>query len=273
MLLAAGACSPFGEEPAAQGASTDGGVDAASADAEEDAAPDAAAACSNGALTFARYGYASVPAHASLDAPGALTVEAWIKPATLIGAREAHIVSHHDHNNSDGYVLMLFGGLALRIYSSSGSGQMDEIKASTNPITQGAWHHVAGVLDPGASKLRLFVDGAMVKEQSTSRSKADAYAGPLRIGMAAYADGFGFEGIIDEVRVSGVARYSSAFTPAYPLPNDEPDTIGSWHLTEGSGDVVKEAQARLPGGALGKTSSGEATLPAWSTPECPIPRR
>lgn len=278
-LLAAG-CTPFGEDLATADASTDGGSPtpadgAAPPDSGGSDAEGGASTCPNGALRFAGGGFVEVPHAASMDAPGALTVEAWIKPDTAIGGGEAHIVSHHDYEVSDGWVLMLFGGLAFRVYSGTGTGQGDEIKASSPQIELGKWHHVAGVFEPSSTsgRMRLYTDGVLVKQQSANRTKADAYAGPLRIGLAAYSEGFGFEGVIDEVRVSSVARYTGAYTPQHPLPDDEPGTIGTWHFSEGSGDAAKESRARLPDGARGKIGSGSATVPAWATPECPLPAK
>jgi hypothetical protein len=43
--------------------------------------------------------------------------------------------------------------------------------------------------------------------------------------------------IIDEVRISSVARYSDNFTPARRFEPDD-QTIGLWHFDEGNGEVA-----------------------------------
>jgi hypothetical protein len=135
------------------------------------------------------------------------------------------------------------------------------------------WHHVAGVLDSEAGELRLFLDGALLRKQTTARRAAEPYAGPLRIGLAAEGNGgFGFDGLIDEVRVSRVARYAAAFAPPYPLPDGEPDTVATWHFSELTGTKAADTTGEHPG-TLGKITSAGATPPTWTAAECPLPSR
>ena len=48
------------------------------------------------------------------------------------------------------------------------------------------------------------------------------------------------KGIVDEVRISNVARYTTDFTPAKRFQSDE-NTIVLYHFDEGSGDLLKDA--------------------------------
>ena len=78
----------------------------------------------------------------------------------------------------------------------------------TRTIPQTAWHHYAVVKASGG--IKMFYDGT---EESYSQSTAGAenISGDApRIGLNAWA---GFNGYIDEFRVSDTARYSSTFTP------------------------------------------------------------
>jgi len=49
-----------------------------------------------------------------------------------------------------------------------------------------------------------------------------------------------FHGILDEVRISNIARYTKDFTPAKRFTTDK-NTMALYHFDEGSGDVLKDA--------------------------------
>ena len=48
-----------------------------------------------------------------------------------------------------------------------------------------------------------------------------------------------FHGIIDEVRISNVARYTKDFTPKKRFENDE-NTLALYHFDQASGTVLKD---------------------------------
>jgi len=62
----------------------------------------------------------------------------------------------------------------------------------------------------------------------------------LLTGTEPFRIGEGFFGIIDEVRVSKVARYNKGFTPARRFEPDA-DTIALYHFDEGQGDILKDS--------------------------------
>lgn len=49
-----------------------------------------------------------------------------------------------------------------------------------------------------------------------------------------------FRGVLDEVRISSVARYEGDFTPARRHEPDE-KTIALYHMDEGEGDTLEDA--------------------------------
>lgn len=259
-------CTPFEASSSAPATTLEAGTPDAQPSVDAASSADAGPSCPNGALQLSRGGHVEVPPAPELDAKQKLTVEAWIKPSTSIMTREVHIVSHHDHDDSDGYVLMLFNGLKFRVYGGNGANQQDEAQT---PITLGEWHHVAGVYDGSAREIRLYVDGVLKKTDTDVRASIDAYRGPLRIGLASYEDRFDYDGLIDEVRVSHAVRYTQSFAPAFPLPDDEADTLATWHFNEGAGTTASDSRQRLSG-TLKKERTGAAI--GWTTPECPLPR-
>jgi hypothetical protein len=193
----------------------------------------------------------SVPDAAELDAIAPITVEAWIKAASY--PSEVQIVSHHDHNAQTGWVLLIFQGSEMQFrYQFGGSIN----SSGFTPVSAGTWHHVAATCDAGV--VRLFVDGAQVHQGNIPTGVAEDYSGPLAIGRAAYTDGFHFLGIIDDVRISNVARYTSDFTPAHSFSPDA-NTVALWDF-EGQGQLVKDATG-MHDGTLGADQASASDDP------------
>ena len=84
-------------------------------------------------------------------------------------------------------------------------------------LTTGTWAHVAW--SRSGSTLKAFLNGTQV---FSGTSSASANATGLKVGYQAfYVDQYQFNGYLDEIRVSNVARYTTAFIPAQvPFTND-----------------------------------------------------
>ncbi len=91
--------------------------------------------------------------------------------------------------------------------------------------------------------MRCFVDG-----KSVDATPFQIVPGSLsyRIGGTGrkqeYENGYGreYEGSIDEVRISSVARYTADFKPSLRHEVDE-QTLAVYHFDEGEGDVAHDA--------------------------------
>ena len=95
-------------------------------------------------------------------------------------------------------------------------------------VCDGKWHYLAMTHD--GKTVKLFVDGKNVKEQAVAyRPQAKPEPGPLLIGGAYSGDHhIGCDGLIDDVRISNVAR-PLAGAPAAALPRDT-ETLSLWNL-------------------------------------------
>lgn len=149
-----------------------------------------------------------------LDVPdGPFTVEGWFRAKDLVGRRGLAAKTEA----SEFGILLYDGAPAFHVFLGDAYANA---KAEA-PVTADAWHHVAGVFD--GAEVRLYVDGRLVARGKGSGARR-RNAVPFCVG--ADPDGRGtptsfFEGLIDEVRVSKVARYSrDSFTPARAF---EPD--------------------------------------------------
>lgn len=195
----------------------------------------------------------SVPDQVTLDGLAPLTVEAWVYPESYPG--EVQIVSHHDHGAHTGYVLLIFSGSEMQFrYQFDGQNH----PSGFTPVVAQQWHHVAATYDSGT--VRLFVDGQMKHEGTIAQGVADDCDAPLAIGRAAYEDSFHFHGIIDEVRISRVARYEESFVPAKAPFAPDADTVALYHFDEDGGQVAADATGAHDG-SLGATNQAAADDP------------
>jgi hypothetical protein len=145
--------------------------------------------------------FVSVADSASVDATGALTLEAWINPRTLSSYRM--IVNKTTNGQPSNYYLATVGqGLGFGFYTA---GWQDHVAGGVT-LQPNTWYHVAAVYSDAANSVRLYVNGNEVFSGVETNSLT-ANSNTLRMGI-----GFPnevFDGLIDEVRI-----YNRALTPA-----------------------------------------------------------
>ncbi len=195
--------------------------------------------------------FASAPDSASLDvgdeSSESLTVEAWIYPRSFpaapstTGENEMIIAA-----KSNAYRLSIqrdkdtfgnsFPGFRFQVQIDTVSSFA--VVASFSSVTLNQWYHIAGVFDNFADKIKLYVNGqqkvsSTVSSNLTNSSETFIVGGPPPSSGDKY-----FNGRIDEIRVSDVARYSSDFSsPSGPFVPDA-NTRALWHFDESVGSTV-----------------------------------
>ncbi|HEU4511016.1 MAG TPA: LamG domain-containing protein [Pyrinomonadaceae bacterium] len=153
--------------------------------------------------------YVSVPNSTSINISGPITIEAWIKVNALTGNYQEIVYRHSWQvpGSGGGYEFSItnIGKLRLDLYQSP--TQYTTVIGSTT-ITAGTWHHVAGVWD--GNQMRLYLNGVLDGSLWTTNGPASGNS-PLKIGVNT-GGSYYFNGLIDHVRISAAALYSSNFT-------------------------------------------------------------
>jgi len=240
-------------------------VDAAVADSNSgDAGP-----CTDYALLFdGTDDYFEVPDSSSLDGMSAFTIEAWVYIAGPVDAStRMRIISHHSAGAPPytGYSLAVYYGPWSLFMGHGASYQSANSANAADWPVPGRWYHVAGSFD--GSVASLFVNGKLLATVA-GQSVPDDCADPLTVGAGAYDHAYPFSGLIDEVRVSSVARYSADFAPPTAKFVDDSDTAVLWHLDEGSGQMAFDTSAHERDAFLGSDSSADAMDPTWVVTDC-----
>lgn len=105
-------------------------------------------------------------------------------------------------------------------------GRGGEVFSETN-ICDGKWHAVAAVIEP--DRVRLFVDGQLVKDAPSPQIAGSPLPGKLAFGDIVEG-GLGCHGLVDNVRLSRGAR-DIRTAPITPLLRDD-STLGVWDFDE-----------------------------------------
>jgi len=105
--------------------------------------------------------------------------------------------------------------------------------------------HVAGVYD--GKLVQLYINGKLQKREAQTMNPH--FPSPHDFMVGADPDGQGFphqyfKGIIDEVRISKVARYTKNFSPTKEKFKTDKDTIVLYHFDEGKGKIAKDSSGQ-----------------------------
>lgn len=165
--------------------------------------------------------FVQIPNAAQYNFSTALTVEAWVKPATTAQPNGAGIVVKGPFNGEDFY-LDVSGG-KYRFSACPGAGPSAPNAATANAsIAAGEWTHIAGVFNGTVNT--LFVNGVASPNVSAACARNGVISSqPIGVGSRKSGTGafdLGFQGAIDEVRlINGLesaaqvqADYASSLT-------------------------------------------------------------
>src|SRR5206468_2777436 len=149
------------------------------------------------------------PSSSALEIAGSFTVEAWVSRRFPSNDFDVILNKGVDDGTPRNYRMNFETDGRLRFFWELSDGtNRDTYSAST--VLDTAWHHIAGVHDQAAGENRIYIDGRLDAQEA--RSGTPATNGEQVLIGARDIDGFDdFSGLIDEVRISSVARYGPSF--------------------------------------------------------------
>lgn len=195
------------------------------------------------------------------------TIEAWIMRKNDLGRYETVLSDATSNYDQAMFSLYVDGG-----GQDCGAGDQfayyqingNSVQCSGVTAQLDVWYHIAVSRDSAGTR-RFFVNGELVSTQANSPETTDS-SGLFALGRAGNYKGEYFAGLIDEVRISSFARYTSNFAPPTArLPDNSPGTVALWHLDEGSGQTAFDASGNDRHGTLGFGSGADPADPTWSS--------
>lgn len=196
--------------------------------------------------------YVSVPDDPTLDGGGRpLTVEAWVWYDSLSTGCMTAVRKGTSSSPTYDYWLHKNISPGDSLYWGSWTGFT---VVTFSAVTAGAWYHYAGVYDPTAGEARTYINGVELAS-STLAGTPTANDEDLRIGID-WDFGCPTLGVIDEVRLSSVVRYTADFLPDVHFTTDA-DTMALYHFDTYEGTVAVDES--------GNGNDGTIVGASWTT--------
>ena len=220
----------------------------------------------NGAMAFTGAPSRVLAPHSSsLDQTGAMTISAWIKPASITGFTNnfATLVSKRTGSEVLPYGLMLGNNGALSAdWRVSAGGDVNGYTTISvgNVVPVNTWTHVAYTRT--ATQTFLYVNGSAVKTANNGFTVAPPVTNtlPLNIGGAT-TQYSGFTGSMDDVRIYNRALSQqelvtqfSQYKSQLAVGNLQSGLVGSWNMNGNAKDATPNASNCVLAGAPAPTA-------------------
>ena len=199
--------------------------------------------------------FISISRASSLEPSTAITVEAWVNWDNHLASSYGAVVNKPKYEDSEPYVsYSLEQEVSDPVFEFTINVNNTLRQTGRPTLGEDAWHHLVGTWSSG-DYLRLYIDGVQASTSSSSYSGSITYYNmPTTIGVnqVSYQNNSMLDGIVDEVRISKIARSAqwirteynnqvwpnTAVTPS-PTPNNSPGggfiTVDSSYETEEGG--------------------------------------
>jgi len=202
---------------------------------------------------------------------GAIGKDAW---ATGVVVLDRDVLGDGDFGD---FGVGLFGGrLAFGVTRSSGG----QTVCGKGDVLDSSWHHVALTRQRATGELKIFVDGALDASALDVTASQDVSYNPAHLNPDANdpflvlgankhdpAPPLAFKGLIDELRVSTVLRYTGTFARPSGSFVVDGNTAALYHFDESSGtDILDASNGNASPGVLIPAASGAASHRSADTP-------
>ena len=189
--------------------------------------------------------YVGIPHSASLlIGTNPYTVEFWFKApnANQLGALIAKAQASSPFNQSsiyvnDGTVPIGFPIAGKKITFSFGTfvGGPYRTITTTSDIVDGNFHHVAGVVDPNAETIVLYVDGVLQTVNLLSSGSFPSVPNTEQYTIGQVSGGLFYTGVVDEVRIWNVVRTQTEIqnNMNIELTGTEPGLVAYYSFNQG----------------------------------------
>ena len=157
----------------------------------------------------------SVADSSEFDLQGDFTVECFVRPTSWAAA--VYFAGQFEVPNYAPVTLYIANGVPGFAVSSNKTSY-SFVTTTGAAIPTGVWTHMAWVRN--GNRWSVYVDGIERVIAASSATLPYAANAPFTIGRHSFSPAYGYNGYLDEFRISRVARYTSNFTPPIaPFPD------------------------------------------------------
>jgi hypothetical protein len=171
------------------------------------------------------------------------TIEAYVRPLASAAADIDGVILRRSVGVAVGtgvhYVtweLSLTNGIpAVRVTGASLSGEKVVSKLNGDAVLGNTWTHLAATYDEASTSLRLYRNGVLVAAQTIGTTCAITGPGPIITSIGA-ADANGFRGLVEDVRIYGVALSGTTLEARRyaVLTGNEADLVAYYRFDDGT---------------------------------------
>lgn len=169
--------------------------------------------------------------------PDNITIEAWIYQTPAYGSTYPRVVSKETTTTADPYALEVWNTGRIGMYIGDGAAESNA-SSPVGSIGLDAWYYVVGTFDD-TYKIRMYIDGVVrAGPSSTVYRITDGTNVLIGNNPPSNRD---YEGIIDEVRISSIARSDNWILTTFNCQNS-PGTFMSF-----GNEIIRPAMMILTG--------------------------
>ena len=145
--------------------------------------------------------------------------------------------------NDEWFLRIESGVIWFRTFGASNDGD-------GSSLSTGQWYHVAAewYVDTTNGWIATFLDGTLTKNATSITDTSSDTANVFEIGEI--NAGSNFDGTMDEIRVSNSIRYSASFTASRQEHVSDANTVGLWHMNQGSGATAFDTTSNQNDGTI-----------------------
>ncbi len=142
----------------------------------------------------------------------AVTGSAWIKGTSFTGYTA--VLGKIEGGGGNYYELLISPSAQLAAFVNGGNGGINYDSSGTNTFSTGTWYYLTFTYD-ASTGLRGYVNGSLDKSVSNGSGALTTNAATLEVGNDTNTAGRFFNGLIDETRISSIARSANWITTEY----------------------------------------------------------
>jgi uncharacterized delta-60 repeat protein len=167
------------------------------------------------------YEYVTIPHDSSIDIKRTISISLWFKVDSWTGSW-TNLINKMDDSGSSAsrsYSVFLNSNGYIHLASADSTGQ-ETINTPTGDIQLDQWYQYTAIIDRNSGIMQSYINGELKALGSVRTTDTVTHTHPLTIGIRSGSYN-AFDGFIDEVRISNVARTPEEILQSYNLGKDE----------------------------------------------------